>query len=152
MKKIISIVIFSFSIITLHAQSWQWAKRFGSNSNSTANDRFYGMVTDNAGNIYACGGYQAGTTFGSVSLPDYGGQFDAFIAKYDCQGNLLWVNTAGSGGLDGATALDVDNNGNVYFSGFCDASASSPLYFGDSTITAITSDFFLAKYSLYYLH
>lgn len=146
MKKIISFSFLLFSFFTLNAQSWQWAKRFGSSSNSTANDRFYDLVTDNVGNIYACGGYQAGTTFGSIALPDYGGAYDIFIAKYDCQGNLLWVNTAGSSSLDGANALDVDNNGNVYVSGFCTAQASGPLYFGDSTITANTSDFFLAKY------
>jgi hypothetical protein len=146
MKKITLFSFFIFSLIAVNAQSWQWAKRFGSNSNSNANDRFYGMITDNAGNIYSCGGYQAGTTFGSIALTDYGGLYDIFIAKYDCQGNLLWVNTAGSSGLDGATALDVDNNGNVYVSGFCSADAANPLYFGDSTITAITSDFFLAKY------
>jgi hypothetical protein len=45
------------------------------------------------------------------------GQSDAFVAKYDLQGNLVWVRLAGGTGEDHANALDVDDDGNVYAGG-----------------------------------
>lgn len=45
------------------------------------------------------------------------GQSDAFLAKYDAQGNLIWIKQAGGIGADHANALDIDEQGNIYAAG-----------------------------------
>ncbi|WP_457129694.1 T9SS type B sorting domain-containing protein [Mucilaginibacter sp. HD30] len=41
------------------------------------------------------------------------GGFDAFVAKYDTNGNLIWAKSMGGAGTDQPSGMDLDNNGNV---------------------------------------
>ncbi len=80
-------------------------------------------VFDSAGNRYVSGGFTGTFTVGATTLTATR-DFDAFIAKYDANGNGLWARR-GSGlttgvtniPIEGVTALAVDANGNVYAGG-----------------------------------
>ena len=94
-----------------------WAKNFG--SLTPGNSSVSATARDEAGNTYLAG-YFSGTTFtlGSVTLTRIGTQ-DAFVAKLDASGTVLWAQN--SGGRSGASAfgrsIAVDGNGNVYLGG-----------------------------------
>jgi len=101
-------------------------------------DYGYGIAVDTNGNVYVAG--ISGTTWGSPVRPFT--KDDTFVAKLNGSGVLQW-NTflGGSGGLaDYAYGIAVDTNGNVYVTGYSDATWSSPV----RPYTAYT-DSFVAK-------
>ena len=85
-------------------------------------------VRDTAGNLYLTG-YFTGTTFtlGSVTLTRIGTQ-DAFVAKLDASGTVLWAkNFGGSGAYAYGWSIAVDGSGNVYLGGdFATANLTTP--------------------------
>lgn len=78
------------------------------------------LSTDNIGNCYVGGGCANSTFSGgnnTVMVTQQGGG-DAFIAKYDSNGNILWVKLLGySYSTDYVTALRTDADGNSYIAG-----------------------------------
>ena len=67
-----------------------WLKRAG----GTGADIAHGIVVDSAGNISIVGEFQNTASFDSNSIVALG-LGDAFIAKYDSNGNNLWVRRGG---------------------------------------------------------
>ncbi|MES2285344.1 MAG: T9SS type A sorting domain-containing protein [Bacteroidota bacterium] len=107
-------------------------------------DEALGITYDYAGNVYVCGFFTDTATFSGTTI--YGnGNRDIFIAKYDMNGNFLWVNQAGSAGRDEAKAIKCDAAGNVYIAGMYKDSA----IFGSSILLSPLGYFnsFLAKYA-----
>ncbi len=47
-----------------------------------------------------------------------GGDYDAYVVKYDTLGNILWADTVDNGNHDVFNSGAVDNNGNVYGVGY----------------------------------
>ncbi len=93
-----------------------WATSFG----STGIDIPHSVVTDNNNNIILTGYFSNTCDFdpsASVAVRTSNGGRDAYIAKYDANGNFQWVVTYGADSLDDAFNLDVDTNGNVYWTG-----------------------------------
>ena len=91
------------------AQTETWIRQFGTPFSDEAND----AVIDGSGNLYVVG------HTGGV-LPDQvraGGLRDAYVIKYDSNGNRLWIDQFGSIGGDGALAAAVDGGGNLYVVG-----------------------------------
>ncbi|RCJ29610.1 hypothetical protein A6770_21895 [Nostoc minutum NIES-26] len=88
-----------------------WGKQIGSADADIA----YALTTDKDGNFYL-----AGTTGGDLFSTKQSEYQDAWLAKYDNNGNLLWGKqfqadlTAFS---NPAFGLDVDEQGNIYLSG-----------------------------------
>jgi len=82
--------------------------QFGTSSNDSAS----GISIDRNGNVYVIG-----TTSGNLSGNGNLGGSDAFVAKYDPQGNQLWVKQFGSSGNDYGVLISTDGNGNVYVNG-----------------------------------
>jgi hypothetical protein len=106
----------------------------------------YGVVTDNADNIYITGSYGGTKSFGSTTLTS-AGESDVFIAKLDPSGNFIWAKSAGGANGDYANKIATDGNGNLFITG----SFYSPSLVLDSyTLTHHTGspgpDFFVAKY------
>jgi hypothetical protein len=104
---------------------------------------FRGLARDAQGNVYV-GGYFAGSlTFGTQRLVSLGSAFDIYVAKYDEQGTLLWVQQAGLAGDDRLLALTVDAAGNVYIGG----TYGGTTQFGAFSLpsTGNTYDAFVAK-------
>ena len=84
-------------------------------------ERGFAIVVDNNGDIYSTGHFQKTVDFdpssGKVELISHGSN-DIYVQKHDAAGNLLWAK--GMGGLDAeyGIALAVDNNNNIYTTGY----------------------------------
>ena len=97
------------------AGQWRWVRSAGGSSYDYAG----GVGVDYAGNVWVVGGfYPPSATFGSITIANRGaGNFDAYVAKLDAQGNYLWA--VGAGGTDNDLANDVavDDDGSAYVIG-----------------------------------
>ncbi len=83
-----------------------WAARY--NGPDNGDDQAIGITLDAAGNVYVSGQSWGGGT-----------NFDFATVKYDTCGNERWVARydGPASGADGATAIAVDQDGNVYVTG-----------------------------------
>jgi hypothetical protein len=83
------------------------------------------MALDADGNIYVTGTYQSESDFdpsaGTYTV-SHVGQLDAFIAKYDPDGQLLWAHGLGSSDYDNGMALAVHPDGDVVLCGYFNGS------------------------------
>jgi hypothetical protein len=120
--------------------NFQWVKSAG----SPGRDEPKAIKCDASGNIYMCGFYSNGMVMGSNTYSTTSGSyFDAFLSKYDSNGNLQWVKTDGGNYDDVAWGLTMDNAGKIYTSGEFNASA----YFGSvQLITSGNADAYIACY------
>jgi hypothetical protein len=87
----------------------QWVRQLG----TTADEVAYGVGADSSGNVYV-----AGYTEGGLGGEANSGGADAFLAKYDPAGNLLWTRLLGTADKDWALGLAVDGSGNAYMTGY----------------------------------
>jgi hypothetical protein len=116
-----------------------WAKSAG----GTGTEKGNSITIDNSGYIYFTGVYSSNFTLGSTTLTNAGG-YDLFVAKYDPNGNDVWVKSTGGTAWDEAYNISIDTSGNVYISG---TFTSSTLTFGSTTLTnAGSADMFIAKF------
>jgi hypothetical protein len=69
--------------------------------------------------------YLSGYTGGSLGAPSAGLQ-DAYVAKYDAAGTLLWLSQVGTSAADYSYAVSADALGNAYFSGQTAGSLGGP--------------------------
>jgi hypothetical protein len=79
------------------------------------------VSTDGHGNVYL-----SGSTQGSLDGTNAGEGGDAFFAKYDGAGNLLWARQFGTSANEAGTGISADGLGNVYFSGQAGGSLFAP--------------------------
>lgn len=76
-----------------------------------------GLGSDNQGNVTICGSFSSNVNFNPLHGNDVrtsAGGSDAFVARYNPQGELLWVKTWGSPQGEIATALAVGPEGDTY--------------------------------------
>lgn len=89
---------------------------------STFGDTFieipYRSAMDSQGNVYASGIYSGTITVGSTTVTWAGGNADGFLAKYDNDGNPIWVKSFGGPADDVAVDVAVDSNDNLYITGY----------------------------------
>ena len=86
-----------------------WTRQFGSSNSDAA----LAAAADSSGV------YVAGTTFGTLPDQTNVGQEDAFLRKYDPDGNILWTRQFGTAGSEANTAVAPDSSA-VYVSGTTD--------------------------------
>ncbi|MBP6972895.1 MAG: SBBP repeat-containing protein, partial [Syntrophorhabdus sp.] len=112
-----------------------WHTFHGSNSH----DYGYGIAVDKDGNVYVTGDSDA--TWGTPVNP-YSGGSDMVVIKLNSSGTLLWHTFHGSNGDDRGFGIAVDNDGNVYVSGFSGAAWGTPVnpYSGGSDIVVLKLD------------
>ncbi len=84
-----------------------WVQQLGTSSE----DSSYAVEVDASGNVY-----MAGFTYGDLEGESAGGS-DAFIAKYDADGTLLWVDQFGTPLNDFGFGLAIGDS-EIYFSGY----------------------------------
>lgn len=115
-------------------------------------DRLQGIAIDQAGHTFATGYFRGVTTFGAgdnaitLASKAFG---DLYLAKYDVEGNLLWVKSAGGNFADSGNSVVVDAAGNAIVTG---AFFSDSITFGEGgdAITLTGSqrgDGYVAKYT-----
>jgi hypothetical protein len=121
--------------------NFQWVRTIG----GPGRDEVKGVVCDAAGNVYATGYYQDNCVFGTTTYSTNANStyLDIFLVKYDPNGNLVWVRTAGGLYDDAAWSIAMDNAGLIYVSGEFNAS----MYFGTTqVVTNGNADVFVACY------
>ncbi|QDU91319.1 Beta-propeller repeat protein [Pirellulimonas nuda] len=107
-------VSFVLSSVTLQtcfvaqAQTLAWAKQFDQNEGG----KVYSVAADSHGTVVI-----AGQTFGNLQ-GTHAGNGDAFIIKYHEDGDLLWRRQLGTPDTDVASALAIDENGDIFVSGY----------------------------------
>ena len=84
-----------------------WIQQFGTQSSDLA----YGIEIDGQGNIYLAGETQG--DLGGVNA----GYNDAWVAKYNTQGEQLWIQQFGSQSFDSARDIAIDGQDNIYLTG-----------------------------------
>jgi len=96
-----------------------WVKRY--DGSGSGGDGASALAVDSSGNAYVTGGIQGSGGFTDV---DYG------TIKYAPNGDTLWVRryNGPTNFLDVATALGVDQSGNVFVTGYENTNASSQDY------------------------
>jgi Ca2+-binding RTX toxin-like protein len=107
-----------------------WVLQYGSYSW----DSPFGMTIDSGNNIYLAGA--TGSNLGGANA----GDIDAYLIKYDENGNRLWVKQWGTVNYDQADDIALDSSGNLYISGRTNGNLGGT--------NAGSSDAFLAKYDL----
>jgi len=80
----------------------------------------YSIARDKFGNTYIIGFTTSGSGIATKGAyqTKLGGAEDAFLAKYNCSGNLEWATYFGGNDDDGAESIATDDSGNVYLSGW----------------------------------
>lgn len=95
------------------AGKFLWARHGG----GSLVDRGYGVATDAKGNCYVTGHCQGSDVEFEGTKLHSAGDYDVFVAKYDPDGKLLWIRTAGGKGYDYGHGVAVDGNGDVIVAG-----------------------------------
>ncbi len=128
---ILSIFAFTFSS-NAHATETPyglaWTRQLGTSAYSASNS----VAIDGSGNAYI-----SGNTSGDLGGTSEGG-YDAFLAKYDTSGSLLWTEQLGTSSSDYSRSVAIDGSGNAYISGATQGSLGGP--------NVGNYDAFLAKY------
>ncbi|MBL7705171.1 MAG: T9SS type A sorting domain-containing protein [Taibaiella sp.] len=107
------------------------------------------MKCDYAGNVYV-----TGSTFLSTNMATTGahqvtnaGDFDAYLAKFDAQGALLWATYYGGEGMDYSFGLASDRNNKMYISGVTRSLTGIATVGGPQTVQSGGDiDFFLSRF------
>jgi hypothetical protein len=117
-----------------------WARKAG----GSGRDEALAIKCDAAGNCYVTGMFSDNCMFGSSNYNTTSpGFLDGFLAKYDPNGNLVWVKTVGGSYDEVGWSVTMDNSGMIYISGEFNATGN----FGSTQIyTNGNADAFVAKY------
>ncbi|MEQ1826588.1 MAG: SBBP repeat-containing protein, partial [Pirellula sp.] len=97
-----------------------------------------GITIDNGGNVYVAGDSTA--TWGTP-VRAYTTGTDAYAAKLNSSGTLVWDSFLGGTGNDNGRGIAVDSSGNVYVTGDSNATWGSPV----RAFTAGSTDAYAAK-------
>lgn len=85
-----------------------WIEQFG----TSTFDELFGVATDVNDDIYL-----VGWTVGDLG-GDNEGLYDAWLAKYDSDGNQLWIEQFGTSDYEFPAGVVTDSEGNVYSAGY----------------------------------
>jgi len=126
----------------------QWATYYyGDNFINRGSNR---VSCDASGNVYLCGEV-SGTPGGLATANAYqmsnAGGYDAYLAKLDGSGNVLWATFFGGYSHDGGEGVYCDPSGNVYLTGYTESPsgiATSGAY--QTSLIGVVNQF-LAKFN-----
>jgi len=105
-------------------------------------DSIRGLTTDGAGNIVISGGFYGTLDLGVIELVAFDGGWDAFLVKFDPDGNPLWGKRFGTERAEYGFDVAVDNANNLFLSSTFDHSID----LGGGTLVCYDKDVFLAKF------
>jgi hypothetical protein len=123
----------------------QWFKTI----NGTRSDHGRSIATDSSYNVYLTGYYYSTSTVSlgnGLSLPISSGT-DAYIVKYDSNGNALWFKTLVGTSSDYGMSVATDPSGNVYLGGFYSSTSTVSLGNGLSLPSTTGNDAYIVKYN-----
>lgn len=120
-----------------------WAKSFG----GSHADGGIGISGDADGNVYLAAYFNSDIVFiGGLEAMNAGMEStDFFLAKFDGDGNEIWVQSGGGTGNDSVLDLITDADGNSYLTGYF---FSSTMKVGSITLNnSGNTDIFVVKYN-----
>lgn len=91
-----------------------WAKSSLGNNNNSAT----GIAWNKKDGISVGGFFGNNFTIDSTTVASQTTSYDAYVASFDLNGNLLWLTTTGSAAEDQVMAVACDNFGNTFFTGY----------------------------------
>jgi hypothetical protein len=101
----------------------------------------WAITTVGSNDIYVTGDFRGTRSFGSTTFT--ADSVDAFLARYDANGNVIWARQMGGATRDKGFDVAVDASGQVHVAGFFTGSAT----FGSTTLVATRdSTGFIATY------
>jgi hypothetical protein len=117
-----------------------WAKSFGGISSDDA----HSIAVDVSGNVYVAGSFFDSTLIiGSDTLTN-NGVIEAYLAKFDANGNVLWAKGTWGTGYNLMYSVAVDASGNAYVTGGFQSATTNIGSFSMSN--PVSNYHFLAKY------
>lgn len=121
----------------------EWVQTIGGVESAGAT----GIAVDSKNNVYVLGRFNGLTRFGNITKTSVGGT-ESFLAKFDTNGNILWVQTIAGKVLPEAIA--TDKNDNPYICGYF----LETVNFGGISKTSglgesgsVVQDIFIVKYN-----
>ncbi len=104
-----------------------------------------GLETDISGNVYVCGYYRSTQLYVEQDTLFLTGGSDAFLIKYNANGNLVWALNEGGQAYEIGMDIAIDEFENIYLTG----SFNSPnLQIGGVNLLSVGgNDFFIVKYN-----
>ncbi len=144
--KLLLIILLSIVGLSTNAQTHQWSNGMG----GTLDDEIFDITHDASGNIYVTGIFEGTADLdpgvATLNFTSFGAG-DMFFAKYDANGNLIWVKAVGSIGDEEGQGIKLDASGNIYVTGlFSDVADFDP---GIGTVNLTSNggfDVYIAKY------
>lgn len=119
-KPVVGLLLVLWLPLAAAAQStpgWGWVKYFGQSVYGiSGQNTMAGTGRDAAGNLYIAGSYTGTPTVGTTATTNLG-ESEAFLAKYDPNGNLVWMKAMHGAGADGIDRLFVEPSGRCTVSG-----------------------------------
>src|SRR5262249_9968617 len=76
-----------------------------------------GIAVDSSGNAYVVGWTDGNFPVLNATQSTFGGNLDAFVAKYTSAGARVWATYLGGSGYDKGAGIAVDSSGNAYVTG-----------------------------------
>lgn len=125
-KEVFFSIFLLFFSLSLNAQVWNQSFQFGNEGSDSIED----MEALPDGSVVAIGTFTESIQLGSFEFEALGRQ-DLWIAHFDALGNITWALQGGSTREDENSDLQIDPDGNIYWSG----SFWGVGFFGDSTLT-----------------
>jgi hypothetical protein len=126
----------------------QWATYYGGSARPGSDDDYgNSCATDNIGNVYLAGETISTNNIASGGHQNtFGGNFDAFLVKFNSSGVRQWATYYGVSDNDYGNSCATDNSSNVYLAGVT-RSASNIASGGHQNTFGGNSDAFLVKFN-----
>ena len=127
----------------------QWGTYYYGNNTSS----YWGshrIACDPSGNVYITGevsGTPAGLATAGAYQTSNAGNEDAYLAKFDPSGSLLWATFFGGAGTEYGTGVSCDPSGNVYLTGWSSSSSGIATTSAYQASLIGTWNQYLAKFS-----
>jgi len=116
-----------------------WAKGFGGSDD----DSGIAIAYNSSGDVYVSGSFFGTASFETINLISDGG-LDAFLAKLNSAGDVVWAKQISGSNWENVYSLAIDANSNCYISGYISGTTT----LGTTTInSAGNEDIFLAKFN-----
>ena len=124
----------------------QWFTKAGGGTTNIS----YGLAVNNNGNIFITGDFQGNVIFFGTSLTTLSTSFTQgiFVAKYNSNGDLVWVKSSGSDNEFSSRNIALDDSSNAYIIGNykCVLSEYSNYYGHGYFNTVGYNDIFISKF------
>ena len=139
---LITLLLFTSTLLYAQTPKFQWVIGGGSqgtgwNTGNPAMESCKWLGTDARGNVYGMSSIFDFNIQIDTSIIAAGWGYDDFaVFSYRCDGSLRWVRYYGSTSMDYTGGLTVDQDGNVFVSGFVAISSYTDGHFGDTTVLA----------------